>query len=153
MALIDPSTDLGRMRLKLGDTSDLPQLPDSVYTQTLLDTKNTDGSNNVKAATSLCGQYILANLAFSSHKKLQMLEIWGSEAFDNYKSYLTMIIKDTAFSGVCPIAYVAGSDTLHPILQHQQDFYNAQTKPTSDEKLHSIANDASFDPYSGEFVG
>lgn len=145
MATIDVTTDVGRMRMRLGDFLDIQQLPDSVYVQTLLDTQNPDGSNNLRAATILCGQYILASLAFSTHTKLATIEVYGAEAFKSFKQYLLLVVKDPSFNSVSPIPYAAGADTLHPILKHQQDWLAAYTQPTSDQSLSYFS--------MGEYVG
>ena len=49
MPLIDPTTNLGKVRLRCGDFSDVPFLPDSVYEATLADT-----NNNVVRAAGIC---------------------------------------------------------------------------------------------------
>lgn len=141
--IIDPTSIIGQIRLILGDTRDLPMLPDDVI-QHALDSNN----NNFKAAKTLCGQYILAALAFDSDAKMGIITTYGSQVFDQYQKYLLMILKDPAFNGICPIPYVAGANEVHPILQFKEDFTNAQNRPTSDERLHQIAI-GPFDPYSG----
>lgn len=143
MPVIDLSTATGKIRYKCGDYLDLQRLPDEVYESALADT-----NNNLRAATILCAQYILAGLAFDVTQRLNLIQVYGNQAFDQYKQYLMLIIKEPALNQTCPIPYVAGADTLHPILQFQQDFTNAQTRPTSDERLHQIAV-GPFDPYSG----
>ena len=40
MAVIDPSTNIGKLRLRLADWRDIQWLPDAVYQQTLDDTSN-----------------------------------------------------------------------------------------------------------------
>lgn len=57
MAVIDPSTNIGKLRLRLADWRDIQWLPDAVYQQTLDDT-----SNNLTASTRILAQYILAIL-------------------------------------------------------------------------------------------
>ena len=52
MPLIDPTTNLGKVRLRCGDFSDVPFLPDSVYEATLADT-----NNNVVRAAGICAIY------------------------------------------------------------------------------------------------
>lgn len=143
MPLIDLQSPVGKLRYRLGDYLDIPRLPDEVYESALTDT-----NNNLRAATILCGQYILAALAFDSDAKMGIITTYGSQVFDQYQKYLLMILKDPAFNGICPIPYVAGADEVHPILQFKEDFTNAQNRPTSDERLHQIAV-GPFDPYSG----
>lgn len=127
MAAIDPSTDLGKVRLRIADFGDIPILPDSVILQTL-----TDKNNNVAAASALCAQYILGTLAFSSHKKMAQLEIWGSEVFANYLKFLNLIIKDPYYNGVNPIALVVTDGCESPIIRFQRNFKNNNSLPSSD---------------------
>jgi hypothetical protein len=143
MPIIDPASDIGKVRLKTGDTRDIPILPDDVIQQVLV-----ESNNNIRQAVTTCGQYILATLSFDSDARLGLLYTYGSQTFEQYKNYLMLILKDPAFNGVCPLPYVAGAKELHPILQFQQDFTNAENRPTSDERLHQIATQP-FDPYSG----
>lgn len=144
MPLIDLNSNIGKLRYRLGDYLDIPRLPDDVY-QSALDEKN----NNMRAATVLCGQYILAGLAFDSQQRMGIIEVYGNQVFNQYLQFLNLVLKDPAFNGVCPLPYVAGADCLHPILQFKEDFTNAQTRPTSDELLHQIAV-GPFDPYGGD---
>ena len=151
MATIDPSTDLGRIRLKISDWGDIPLLPDAVINQVIIDTKNSDGTTNLREATITCAQYVLASLAMTGHQKMYMLEVWGNDVFQQYKEYLMLITKDPSFNQVSPIPYVAGADDIHPILQFKDDWINAYNKPTSDQRLHNLAS-GQFDPFSGSWV-
>lgn len=142
MTVIDPTTDLGRVRLAIGDWRDITILPDSVINQVLTDTAN------LRAAIRTCGSYVLATLAFDGQAKLGIIETYGNQVFSQYKEYLTMIVKDANMNGVCPLPYSASGTDLHPILQFEQDFQNSYNKPTSDDRLHFLATQP-FDPYSG----
>lgn len=113
--ILDLNNPVSLMRLRCGDTRDIPVLPDEVYERTLID-KNGD----VKSASILCAQYILATLAFKSHQKMMGLEVWGKEAFDSYKEYLIMVTKNPDFSGISPIPYSATGAS--PISQFQKDW-------------------------------
>lgn len=113
--ILDLNNPVSMMRLRCGDTRDIPVLPDEVYERSLAD-KNGD----VKSASILCAQYILATLAFKSHQKMMGLEIWGKEAFDSYKEYLIMVTKNPDFSGISPIPYSAS--TPSPISAFQKDW-------------------------------
>jgi hypothetical protein len=144
MPIIDLTSPVGKLRYRLGDYLDIPRLPDEVYESALTDT-----NNNLRAATILCGQYILAGLAFDTQQKMGIVEVYGQQAFNQYLQFLKLVIKEPALNHTCPIPYVAGADELHPILQFKEDFTNAQNRPTSDERLHQIAI-GPFDPYSGD---
>lgn len=118
MAIIDPTTPLGKCRLRCGDFSDNVLLPDSVYIQALI-----DASDNVNKASLTCATYILAMLSQKTHRKLQQLESWDNSKFENYSKYLMMIAKDSSFSGICPIPY-SGATTgeKSDIVQFQEDW-------------------------------
>ncbi len=139
MAVIDISTDLGKLRYRLGDFLDLPILPDSVYTQTLTDTKNADGTNNLRAATTLCGNYILASLSFSSHQKMAVIEIYGNQTFDQYKQYLMMVVTNPAFNSISPIPYSASTGEVVPVLRFQEDFAKNYASGTQSDAMHITA--------------
>lgn len=113
--ILDLSNPVSLMRLRCGDTRDLPIFPDEVYQKALDDKKG-----NVKAASILCAQYILATLAFKTHQKMAQLEVWGAESFKNYQSYLLMVVKDPDFSGISPIPYSA--EGVSPIAEFQKDW-------------------------------
>jgi hypothetical protein len=112
MTTIDPSTNLGKVRLRVGDWSDIPILPDTVVNQTL-----TDCNNNVIRASQLCAQYILATLTAKTHRKLAQLETWSSEQFDNYVKFLQMTVLNPHLSGIAPVPYVVDSGVENPIEQ------------------------------------
>lgn len=103
MTIIDPTTNLGKVRLRIGDWSDLPILPDVVITQTL-----TDCNNNVVRASGLCAQYILATLTAKTHRKLAQLETWSSEQFDNYVKFLQMTVLNPHVMAIAPVPYTTG---------------------------------------------
>ena len=135
MTVIDPSTPAGKLRLKVGDISDLPILPESVYTQTLIDT-----NNNIIAASVTVAGYILAILSQKTHKKLSFVEVWGSEAYNNYLSFLKTVIQNPLMSGQVAYAY-SGEDstTLNPINQFVIDWKGSRTFPTDDQNLRKLS--------------
>lgn len=108
--MIDPATPLGRVRLRVGDWSDIPILPDSVITAAL-----DECQSNVPRASALCAQYILATLTAKTHKKLSQVELWSSEQFDNYVKFLKMTILNPHVMAVAPVPYVGERDQEHPL--------------------------------------
>jgi len=130
MAVIDASTNLGRVRLKIGDTSDLPILSNGVINQTLI-----DNNNSVSRATTTCAQYILALLSQNSHQKLIGIEIWGSEAFNNYLTYLMKVVLNPNLAQICPIPYSASNDTVHPLIEFQKNWDGNFHNGTQSEQL------------------
>ena len=118
MTTIDPSTDLGRLRLRCADFGDIVYLPDSVYIQAL-----TDNNGSLPQAAKTCALYILGQLSFKTHRKMGLqLEIWGAEAFTNYKQYLLLITRDPNFMEISPIPYNVNGTDLHPLIQFQKDW-------------------------------
>lgn len=110
MPVIDPSTALGKVRLRVGDWSDLPILPDTVINSAL-----TDCNNNVPRAAKLCAQYILATLTAKTHRKLTSIETWSNEHFNNYVEFLKTTVLNPHMMEMAPIPYVNTGDE-HPLI-------------------------------------
>jgi len=135
MAIIDYSTDVGKVRTRVGDWSDLPYLPDSVYSDVI-----TENNGNLQRASVQCAQYILAQMAYQGHRKLANLEVWGKEVFDNYRTFLTMIAKDPSYNGFAPVPYdgfVEGSE--NSLQQFVSDWNNNYAGGTQSQLLHEQA--------------
>lgn len=122
---IDPTTSLGKVRLRIGDWADIPVLPDSVITGAL-----SDNGNNVPAASAICAQYILGILSSGTHRKMGQLETWGAERFSNYLSFLKSTILNPNFMDIAPVPYanVSGS---HPLI----DFVNEWNEEYSEYQI------------------
>jgi hypothetical protein len=114
MAMLNLDDPVCLLRLRTGDTRDLPILPDAVYQNAL-----TEKKGNMKAAAILCGQYILATLAFDGQQQLGIITIYGQHVFAQYQSYLMMLVKDPDFNQVSPIPY-AGENGTNSILEFKQ---------------------------------
>jgi hypothetical protein len=114
---LDPTTSLGKVRLKIGDYSDLPILPDAVINSAL-----TDSNNNVNRASSLCAQYILGALTAKTHKRLAQLETWSGEQFTNYVKFLQMTVLNPHLTTVAPIPYSGSGTEDHPIQDFVKDW-------------------------------
>ena len=117
MPVIDPTTTIGKIRLRTGDWSDLQVIPDSVI-QSALD----DCNQSVPRATSLCAQYILGTLTSSVHKKMFSMEIWGKERFDNYLTFIKTTILNPQLAQIAPIPYGAGNNDANDIMQFMSDW-------------------------------
>lgn len=130
MTVIDPTTPIGKIRLRIGDWSDLPILPDAVISSAI-----DDSEQNLPRAASLCAQYILATLTFKSHKKLAQIETWSGEQFDNYLHFLKAIVLNPNFSSVyVPIPYNGDQSKAHPLLAFVNDWnteFNANNISTT----------------------
>lgn len=144
MTVIDPSTSVGKIRLRTGDWSDLPILPDTVI-ESAID----DCGGNLPRAARLCAQYILATLSFKTHKKIAQLEIWSGEQFRNYVQFLNMTVLNPNFADIAPIPYGASGTELHPLIQFQQD-WDKQYSATQSQQL---AFDASMSANDGSRFG
>ena len=64
MATLDLSTAVDRVRLIIGDTSDIEWLSDTEIEYAL--SSNNDNEN---AASKRCAQFILARMAYSGHER------------------------------------------------------------------------------------
>lgn len=135
--MIDPTTDVGKLRLKVGDINDLQLLPDAVYTQTLA-----DNQNNINRSAQTIAGYIAALLSQRTHQKLSFIEIWGTEAFKNYIQFLDKVILNPNMAGVSPLPYGSGTDTTNPITQFQQNWPKGYAGLTEDEQLAILAQSA-----------
>lgn len=143
--IIDPSTNIGKLRLRIGDYSDLPFLPDSVYTQVL-----SDNDDNLNASAITLAKYILGQLAFQTHRKMGIqMEVWGSEAYKNYKDFLLMTVKDPSFMDLSMLPY-ATTDEFNPIFQFQQDWNKNFPNGTESQQL---ASNGSLSPNDGSLYG
>jgi len=118
MTVIDPSTPLGKVRLRVGDWSDLPILPDTVINSALEDCQG-----NVPRTAALCAQYILATLTAKVHRKLPTIETWSNERFNNYVEFIKTTILNPHLMPVSPIPYVNVDDT-HPLIAFVDDWNN-----------------------------
>ena len=133
MATIDITTSLGKLRLAIADYQD-PVVFDDATLQAILD-KN-DG--NEQAAIKEAASYMLGALSRQSRMRLDRIEIMGSEAFNNYLTYLKYTINNPAGSmfangGI----YVGGVDTT--------DFYDNRNDATVIQKRIPSYNDCPTD--------
>lgn len=144
MTVIDPTSSLGKIRLRTGDWNDIVILPDVVI-QSALD----DCSNNVPRAAALCAQYILATLTGSTHRKLQSIEVWGKERFDNYLKFIQLTILNPNIAAIAPIPYSASGTEPHEIVQFISDW----RKNYAITQSQTLAHDASISPNDGSLYG
>lgn len=127
MAILDPANSaVDRIRLNVGDTSDLPRLTDDVIEYYL-----SYNSNNESATTKQCAMLILAQMAHEGHDKISGLEFWGNEVYTNYKSFLKEVINGGLYNATGGI-YVAGmlkedvaeNNSDDTIVQHKLPIYD-----------------------------
>lgn len=123
MAILDPTSNIGKMRLRCGDFSDLPIMPDEVYMSAL-----DDCGNNVPRACILVCQYILAALTGQTHQKLAQVEVFGNDWFRQYKEFVLLTIKNPNFMTSVAMPYApsikddCGNPALLPLDQFQRDW-------------------------------
>lgn len=117
MAVIDPSTAVGKVRLRIGDWSDLPILPNVVIESAL-----TECEQNVPRASALCAQYILATLSFKTHRKLAQIETWSGEQFKNYVQFLHTTILNPNMMTIAPVPYSGMIDETHPLIEFVEEW-------------------------------
>lgn len=132
--ILDPTTNIGKIRLRVADYSDLPIFPDSVY-QSALDECN----NYLPRAAVLMAQYILASLTCRTHQRMVQLEIWDGEYFTNYLAFVKATILNPNLMQIAPTPYGASTDTTHPIIQFQKDWNLNWSAGTQTEQMHITA--------------
>lgn len=128
MTIIDPTTSIGKIRLRTGDWADLTILPDIVI-QSALD----DCQNNVPRAAALCAQYILATLTAKTHRKLAQLETWSGEHFDNYVKFLKLTVLNPNLMSIAPVPYVNTGEE-NPLLKFTREWNLNYSGITADQQ-------------------
>lgn len=120
MPLIDINSPVGLLRMRCGDVRDIPILPDEVYESALVE-KN----GNLKSAAVLCGNYILAQLAFDGQQQMGIITVYGQHVFQQYKEYLMLMVKDPGLSDISPIPY-GGEDGESPLVRFTKNWHKRQ---------------------------
>ena len=134
MAIIDPSTDIGKLRLRLADWRDVEWLPDSVYTQTL-----SDCGGNLTKAVGILAQYILGILAQGTRSKMYQIESYDDQAFTQYRQFIIDTISNPAIMTIAPLAVVTGADTANPLIEFQKLWNAGYMQTTSYEDMQLFA--------------
>lgn len=134
MTVIDPSTPLGKVRLRIGDWSDLPILPDTVINSAL-----TDCQNNVPRASQLCAQYILATLSFKTHRKLAQLETWSNEQFEHYVDFLKLTVLNPNLMTTSPVPYTGMAEIDNPLITFVKD-WNSEWAGVKNTNVLDVTN-------------
>lgn len=134
MTTIDPTTNIGKIRLRIADYSDLPYLNDSTIQATL-----DDNGGNLPQTAKVCATYILGMLAHKTHRRLNQMEVWQGESFKNYLSFLLLTVKDPAFCSTAPIPYAATVE-FNDIIDFQNNWNRSYYNGTSAQSLARIAD-------------
>lgn len=132
MTILDPTSNIGKMRLRCGDFSDLPIMPDEVYQSAL-----EDCNGYMPLAVKLVCQYILASLTGQTHQKLAQVEVYGAEWFHNYKEFIKLTILNPNFMQTVPTPY--GACGKLPIAEFQND-WNKLYGITESQQNHALAS-------------
>lgn len=115
MAAIDPTSNIGKLRLRLGDWRDVTWLPDNVYKQTLIEC-----NNDLKKSASILAQYILAILAQQTRSRVMQIESYDDQAFAQYRQFIIDTVSNPAFMNISPIAITTGIDEPNPLIEFQK---------------------------------
>lgn len=142
MTTIDPTTDIGRLRLRVADFQDIPMMPDIVYTQTLIDT-----NGSLPLAAKTIAMYILGSLTSRTHRKLATIEVFGSDYYKQYRDFLILTQTNPNFMDLSPVPIDMSGDTLHPLIQFQQDWNLNYAAFTESQQLNwnAFGNTGNFD--------
>lgn len=138
--ILDPTTAIGKMRLRVGDYSDLALLPDSVY-QSALD----DNGGNLPRSCILVAQYILAALTGQTHQKLAQIEVYGAEYFQNYLAFVKATILNPNLMAYTPLPYTPitldeyGCQIEVPLVQFQNDWNKNYSNGTQSSLMREQA--------------
>lgn len=134
--VIDPSTDIGKLRLRLGDFRDCPVLPDSVYAQTLA-----DNSNNLVSSARILAQYILASLAYQTRSKISnMIESYDNQQFEQYRQFILDTISNPALMTYAPVAVITGDTTQpNPLIDFQKLWNAGYIQGTVNQEMQEFA--------------
>lgn len=84
MAVINLATPEGQLRLETGDVADIPILSDAEYTYILSKHGNIVADSVVDALYA-----ILARLSFETRQRLDRIEFYGNQSFEQYSKFVT----------------------------------------------------------------
>lgn len=138
--VIDPTTSIGKMRLRVGDYSDLPLMPDAVYTSAL-----DDCQGNVPRACTLVATYILASLTGQTHQKMAQIEVYGEQWFSNYLAFVKAVILNPNVWSLAPMPYTPvtldeyGQQVEVPLVQFQKDWTKNYACGTQSQEMRVTA--------------
>lgn len=146
MALIDPTTAIGMVRLRIADVSDVPYLSDTVI-QSSLD----NASGNVAKASTVCALYVLGIISQQVDRRMGLqLVVNGSQAYKAYKDFLLTTVSNPYLIDFSPIPWAAESCQLPDLVQFASDFKRNFIRNSESQQL---AVDAAFSPNKGDLFG
>ena len=93
--MIDLNSAVGQLRLETGDVSDIPVLSDAEYTYIL------SQHNDVVKDSVIDALYaVLARLSYNTDQRLDRIQFWGSQSFEQYKTFVQDKIKNLTGVGI-----------------------------------------------------
>lgn len=140
---IDYSTDIGKVRLRVADVSELPFLPDEVYQGAI-----TDCNGNLPEAAKICASYILGMLSLKTRKRMVQLEIFGNEAFSSYRTFLLDTLSNPALMSYTALPYLVTDDSgTNPLAQFTEDWNNCWEGENVTEMVNDLAKGTKAHPW------
>lgn len=139
--ILDPTSNIGKMRLRVGDYSDMPIMPDEVYLSALADC-----NNYLPRASVLVAQYILAALTGQTQQKLAQIEVYGNQWFQNYLAFVKATILNPHLMPYVPLPYVPlltdqyGNKVDLPLVEFQKDWNANFASGTQSQQMHLTAS-------------
>ena len=131
--VIDPTSNIGKLRLRTGDYGDVPWLPDNVYEVVLA-----DNAGNLNKAASILAQYILAGLTRSTRSQLAQIASWDDQQFQQYKEFLLLTVTNPAFMSFSPIPSGGGIDEINPLIQFAKSWNAGYIQGTSEKEMNDF---------------
>lgn len=139
-------SEIEQVRLNTGQDDDFNFLSDAEI-QHLLDTYG-----SVRVATLQAARIILFKLSRQTHEKVELLEIWGNQAFDNYLRSLKMLLNDSQFSDSSTATPYAGGISKSDIAANLADVDNFVVDiEGSDQSRADTPFDLLDSPFSSEY--
>lgn len=102
---LDLSNPIDRIRLLLGDWQDVQILPDEVYEYAL-----SKYDNNEKSAAVEVAYNILAVLSQNTHSRIDRIELYGNQAFDQHLTLIKEFLRSPLSSFNVAGVYAGGID-------------------------------------------
>lgn len=113
----DPNNPVDRVRIRVGDTDPLNEFVDNVWYNYYL----TENTNNETLTAIDIAKLILVNFTSNTREKVDQVEIWGNDKFDNYLDWLKSFIENPSLSGLgSPSPYASGI-SLSDMETYKQD--------------------------------
>ena len=114
--ILDLSDPVHRIRLAVADTADPLVFPQDEVYQGILDKNNGNESATIKEMAG----YILGQLAYGTRQRLDRIETYGHQAFEQYLKFLNDVIRSQK-SGMSLAGIYAAGISIADIEANQSD--------------------------------